>query len=240
MAAPQAPRGVRAAALITLALLIPGALLLRRAQDAPHAPSIAASASYKDPALLRRAWSLEVAATYHTAFAPQRNGSTCGPASLANLRRSRGETGATEQSVLHGTGRCPLGFCLGGLTLDELAEVARRGGHGAAVTVLRDLTPDALRRHLALANDPRRRYLVNFDRAPLFGNGGGHHSPIGGYLQDLDLVFVLDTNPRFGPWLAPVGRLFQAIDTVDPQSGRKRGLLLIEEVKEGEGGKRGA
>jgi hypothetical protein len=216
-----------------LALLVPGALLLRRAQDAPRAPSITASASYQDPALLRRAWSLEVAATYHAAFTSQRNGSTCGPASLANLRRSRGEAGATEQRVLAGTGRCPLGFCLGGLTLDELAAVARHGGHGAGhgavVTVLRDLTPEALRRHLTLANDPRRRYLVNFDRAPLFGSGGGHHSPIGGYLQDLDLVFVLDTNPRFGPWLAPVGRLFQAIDTVDPQSGRKRGLLLIEE-----------
>lgn len=243
---PPRARGARRVGLALLALLgVLGLLapwvLLRRLSDAPRPSSIAAAPAYQDPALLKRAWSLEVAAAYRAAFTPQRNGSTCGPASLANLRRSLGEVGATERSVLSGTGRCPLGFCLGGLTLDELAQVAGHGG--AAVTVLRDLTPEALRSHLRRANDlgSGRRYLVNFDRAPLFGEGGGHHSPIGGYLQDLDLVFVLDTNPRFGPWLVPAGRLLQAIDTVDPQSGRKRGLLVIErEEKKKEGGRSGA
>jgi hypothetical protein len=70
--------------------------------------------------------------------------------------------------------------------------------------------------------------LINFHRKPLFGAGGGHHSPIGGYLEAEDLVFVLDVNERFGPWLVSTPRLFEAMDTVDSSSGAKRGLLELK------------
>ena len=76
------------------------------------------------------------------------------------------------------------------------------------------------------SNDPSRRYVVNFSRKPIFGAGGGHHSPIGGYLEAEDLVFVLDVNRKFEPWLVERSRLFTAIDTSDGDA--KRGLLLIE------------
>lgn len=69
---------------------------------------------------------------------------------------------------------------------------------------------------------------MNFNRGLLFGQGGGHFSPIGGYLPDQDLVFVLDVNPSFGPWLVPTDRLYRAVDSVDAESHRKRGLLVIE------------
>jgi hypothetical protein len=72
---------------------------------------------------------------------------------------------------------------------------------GSNVTVLRDLDLAAFREHLRRANDPSRRYVVNFDRGVLFGTGAGHHSPIAGYLVDEDLVLVLDVNERYGPWL---------------------------------------
>jgi hypothetical protein len=51
-------------------------------------------------------------------------------------------------------------------------------------------------------------------------------SPIGGYLKDEDLVFVLDVNGDYGPWLVERTRLFSAMDTLD--GNRKRGLLRIE------------
>ena len=69
--------------------------------------------------------------------------------------------------------------------------------------------------------------MINFHRRPLFGAGGGHHSPIGGYLEPEDLVFVLDVNERFGPWLVSSDRLFEAMDSVDSSSGMKRGLLRM-------------
>jgi hypothetical protein len=58
------------------------------------------------------------------------------------------------------------------------------------------------------------------------GAGTGHHSPIGGYLEAEDLVFVLDVNRDYQPWLIERARLFAAMDTWD--GNKKRGLLLIE------------
>jgi hypothetical protein len=190
-------------------------------------PSIAATPEYKDGALLDRAWSLPVAATYGRTVRSQSNGSVCGPASVANALRSLGDGSATQATVLDGSGKCGSGVCFLGLTLDEVGDLARHKS-GRTVTVIRDIGIDELRTHLRRANDPARRYLVNFHRGLLFGKGVGHHSPIAGYLEKEDLVLVLDVNDRFGPWLVATPRLFRALDTVDGSSGKKRGLIVIE------------
>ncbi len=190
--------------------------------------SIRTEATYQDPALLASAWALPVARAYEDGVVTfQPNGSICGPTSVANVLHSYGEKAATPATVLAGTGRCPLGFCMGGLTLDELAQVARKSTH-RSVTVLRDLSLDDFRSHLARANDPTRRYIINFDRGPLFRKPGGHHSPLVGYLSERDLVLVLDVNETFKPWLVDADRLYQAMSTVDPGTSETRGLLLIE------------
>jgi hypothetical protein len=193
-----------------IALLAAVPLAVAPARVPPEA--IEASVT-RTPELLDRAWQLPVAATFQRTVTWQSNGSRCGPASVANVLRSLGAPASTESAVLAGTGRCWTGFCLFGLTLDELA-------------VLRDLTPEAFQEHLRRANDPHRRYIVNFSRAAIFGRGVGHHSPIGGYLEAEDLVFVLDVNRDFQPWLIERSRLFSALDTFD--GDKKRGLLLIE------------
>ena len=68
--------------------------------------------------------------------------------------------------------------------------------------------------------------MVNFSREAIFGAGVGHISPVGGYLEDEDLVFVLDVNENYRPWLIERSRLFTALDTFDGRT--KRGLLRIE------------
>ena len=115
---------------------------------------------------------------------------------------------------------------MGGLTLDELAVVAGTSTHHQ-VAVLRDLTYGEFRGELLRSNDPGRRYVINFDRRRLFGEGHGHFSPIGGFLADRDLVLVLDVNARYGAFLVDARRLFQAMDTMDSTSGKKRGLLAL-------------
>jgi len=127
--------------------------------------------------------------------------------------------------VLAGTGRCWTGFCILGLTLDELADVARANTRHK-ITVLRDLSEEEFRQHLRHSNDPGRRYIVNFSRERIFGSGVGHFSPIGGYLEAEDLVFILDVNSNYKPWLVASKRMFDAVNTFDGNS--KRGLVLIE------------
>jgi hypothetical protein len=174
---------------------------------------------------VEKAWKLPAASTFKRELTWQSNPSLCGPASIANALRSLGETATSENLVLAGTGRCWTGICFMGLTLDELAEVTRLKTK-RTVTVLRDLSSEQFQQHLRRANETGRRYIINFSRKEIFGAGAGHHSPIGGYLEAEDLVFVLDVNRNYQPWLIERARLFAAMDTWDGR--KKRGLLLIE------------
>lgn len=191
--------------------------------DYSHVTSIKAAPEYQDAALLEKAWALPVAATYRKGLVFQHNGSFCGPASVVNVLRSLG-TASDQDTVLDGTGtKTTGGMVMGGLTLEQLAAIARQKT-GRKATVLHGGAADALKR----ANDPAVRLIANFHRGPLFGKGGGHHSPIAGYLEAEDLVLVLDVNKDFQPWLVKRARLAEAMDTVDKSAGQKRGLLVLE------------
>ena len=211
-----------AAIVVATGLLGAGALVVGQSKVPPQA---IASSVTRTPELVERAWRLPVAATFDRQLTWQSNGSRCGPASVANAYRSLGEAASTEDKVLAGTGQCWTGLYILGLTLDELADVARTNT-SRKITVLRDLSEEEFRAHLRRSNDPGRRYIVNFSRERIFGAGVGHHSPIGGYLEPEDLVFVLDVNQDYQPWLIESKRLFAAANTLD--GNKKRGLLLIE------------
>jgi hypothetical protein len=197
-----------------------------RADDA-RVVSIKETRDYQDPTLLKKAWALPVAAAYQADIEFQKNGSVCGPASLVDVLHSLKQPG-NEESILQGSGfSTVMGYLPEGLTLDQLAAIARQKLQGK-VTVLRDLDLAAFREQLNQVNDPTRRYVINFTRGPLFGTGGGHHSPIAAYLKQEDLVLVLDVNKKYGPWLVKSDRLYEAMNTVDATAQEKRGLLLIE------------
>ena len=211
------------ASAIAVALIGGGAFALR---SSPIPPETIAASVTQTAEPMEKAWSLPVAASYRQGFIYQSNTSRCGLASLANVFRSLDSGPVTESGVLDGTGYCWTGYCIIGLTLDELAEVAR--ANARSVEVLRDISLDQFRAEMRQANDPSRRYVVNFLREKIFGAGAGHHSPVGGYLEAEDMVLVLDVNEHFKPWLIETDRLFAAMDTVDSDGGRKRGLLQIE------------
>ena len=219
---------IAAAALMVggSAVILPRFISEGRA-DTAGAVSIKETRDYQDPVLLQKAWALPVATAYQADIESQHNGSVCGPTSLADVLHSLKEPG-NQESVLQGTGfSTVMGYLPQGLTLDQLAEIARQKLH-RKVTVLRDLDLAAFREQLSRVNDPSRRYVINFSRGPLFGTGGGHHSPIAAYLNQEDLVLVLDVNKNYGPWLVKSDRLYEAMNTVDATAQKKRGLLLIE------------
>ncbi|HUS66215.1 MAG TPA: phytochelatin synthase family protein [Kofleriaceae bacterium] len=208
--------------------LVAPRILFSDGVDYSGVTSIERTPEWKDPALLDRAWALPVARRYREAGIDyQKNGSFCGPTSVVNVLKSLG-LAADQTTILAGTEtRTFLGLLPGGVTLDKLADIARQKT-GRRVTVLRDLDLAQLRAHLVKSNDPARRYIANFHRGPLFGRGGGHHSPIAGYLADADLALILDVNDDYRPWLVKAERLHDAVHTRDKSSGQSRGLLLIE------------
>jgi hypothetical protein len=108
--------------LVAVGLLGAGVLVVRQSEVSSQ--TIASSVT-RTPELMERAWRLPVAASFNRQLIWQSNGSRCGPAAVANVYRSLGEAALTEGKVLAGTGRCWTGVCILGLTLDELADVAR-------------------------------------------------------------------------------------------------------------------
>lgn len=222
--------GVRNLLIALAALLGLGGGFALWPREAPYASavSIAATQTYQDAALIARAWTLPVAAAYaRSPYEYQANPSFCGPTSIANLLRSHGAA-ADQRSVIAGSDVRPLfGILPRGLTLDQEAELLRHAT-GRRVAVLRDLDLAAFRAELARSNDPATRYIINFHRGPLFGEGHGHFSPVLGYLTEEDLVFVGDVNRDFQPFLVSAERLHAAMDTFDSDAGQKRGLLRLE------------
>src|SRR5688572_6129139 len=220
-------------AFLALAALAVGGVTVARYQ-ADHDPryagvvSIADAPTYQDPALFERAWALPVAALYRDGgYEYQTNPSFCGPTSAANMMQSQG-VDTDQRRVIGGSGVRPIfGILPRGVSLNTEAELVRAAS-GQPVTVLRDLTLDEFRRHIARSNDTNVRYIINFHRAPLWGSGHGHFSPILGYLEAEDLVFVGDVNRDFQPFLVPASRLYEAMDTLDSDGNLKRGMLLVD------------
>jgi hypothetical protein len=171
-------------------------------------------------ALLEKAWALPVARLYRPLLS-QNFLSICGPTSVANVLRS----------MQVPTGRNPFRrFGLRPMSLDQLTREAQAVVPAPwRVQSVRPRSVDEARAELRRSNDLDRRYVTNFSRAPLFGGGGGHHSPLGGFLEEEDLAFVLDVNAGFGPWLVSTERLFEAMNTTaDGSTGLTRGLARFE------------
>ncbi|MGH7438668.1 MAG: phytochelatin synthase family protein [Polyangiaceae bacterium] len=216
-------------ALLAGAAVVLPPLLWGDGVDYSHVASIKTAPEYQDAALIEKAWALPVASAYRAEFESQRNPSFCGPTSMVDMLHSLHQQ-SDQATVLDGTQKKTVfGVVWGGMTLEELAGIARAKLKGD-VSILRDLDLDGFRDEMRKSNDPTRRYVVNFNRGPLFARGGGHFSPVAGYLADQDLVFVLDVNKKYGPWLVKTERLWQAVNTNDRSTGKHRGLLRIENI----------
>lgn len=73
--------------------------------------------------------------------------------------------------------------------------------------------------------------IVGYSRRPLGQSGDGHFSPIGGYHADRDRLLILDVARfKYPPHWVALEQLWQAMNTMDPASGRSRGYIIIEKV----------
>jgi len=115
-----------------------------------------------------------------------------------------------------------------GLDLDELACLARC--NGAEVDVQRPDNSDRAAWHatLALAASGDAVLVASYDRSAMGQSGGGHFSPIGGYHATRDLALVLDVARfKYPPHWVAAEALWRAMESIDPQTGRARGWLVM-------------
>lgn len=167
-------------------------------------------------------------------FVPQSRRAFCGVASSAIVINAalRPQSPVTQETLFTPAAsavRSELSVSFSGLTLDQLANIIR--AHGLQVQVVHasqsslESFRDTARATLA---EPMTFLLVNYDRAKLRQDGAGHISPIGAYSPETDRMLVLDVAAYKYPYTwVPASRLWNALNTIDPDSGQTRGYLLV-------------
>lgn len=193
--------------------------------------ALAAATSPAGQTLLREA---EYTADYDallSAYVSQVNISYCGVASGVTVLKAFGrQTSQSEFFTPEASAvRSRWQVTFGGMTLDELAGLL--GAHGIETKATHGdaLSLDAFRtiveRNLGAAGD---FLLVNYQRQNLDQEGSGHISPVAAYNASADQVLVLDTASFKYPYTwVPVELLYDALQDVDPASGRPRGILEL-------------
>lgn len=123
-----------------------------------------------------------------------------------------------------------------GMTLGQVACLARCNGATALVRRAGEVDVDALRADLAAAGRGGPMVLSSFGRGALGQTGDGHFSPIGGWHAGRDLALVLDVARfKYPPFWVPVERLHAAMATTDPATGRSRGWIVLDRDGTSEG-----
>lgn len=156
----------------------------------------------------------------------------CGPASATTVLNALGlrpPEGALHQRDLLSLPR-RLQVTFGGMTLDDLHDTLE--AHGARAEVQHADDVSLIRfRMVASANlaDPSNFLIVNYDRGSLGQAGQGHISPVAAWDRDTDRYLVLDTAAYRYPWTWVRGHdLWSAMNTVDPDSGKRRGFVHVD------------
>lgn len=119
-----------------------------------------------------------------------------------------------------------------GLTLAEITAFLNTLGVKATTFHAEQLTLENLR-HLVLGTleNPAARVIVNYSRAHLGQDGDGHFSPMAAYNASSDSVLLLEVAKFESPpvWVALSDLLF-AMQTTDPDSGKSRGLVVVQKL----------
>lgn len=167
----------------------------------------------------------------------------CGPASLATALNSLGVNEPspaafypyrriTQESLFTPANLAVKTFAAvqaGGLTLDQLAAFARNLGASAEAVHADTLDLATLRARISAAlTDPASRVIVNYSRIPLGQQGDGHISPLAAYDAESDTALVLDVaRYKYRPVWVPLATLLTAMQRLDTDSARARGLLFL-------------
>ena len=117
-----------------------------------------------------------------------------------------------------------------GMTLDQLGGLLAAHGLKAEVHHAADSSVDDFRRLVAQElEQPGGFVVVNYLRAAIGQEKGGHISPLAAYDADSDRFLILDVSRyKYPPVWVSAAELFAAMNTTDSDNeNRTRGFVLI-------------
>ncbi len=117
-----------------------------------------------------------------------------------------------------------------GMTLDQLGKLLESYSVKAEVHHAGDLTLDQFRTMVVKnLEEPGNFVLVNYLRKALGQETGGHISPLAAYNKETDRFLILDVSRyKYPPVWVKASELWQAMATVDSDSGKTRGFVLVQ------------
>jgi hypothetical protein len=161
------------------------------------------------------------------AFKPQPHRSFCGPATLATVLRADGDAAAAEWGLFDSASDGLRTF-YGGMSLADLASLARANGLRTELVRGDEFTVDSFRKRLRQNLSHAGDYvIINYDRRVLNQAGAGHISAVGSYDSNRDAFLVLDQAAYRYPWTwVPTQQLYEAARTLD--GAEYRGVLFVQ------------
>jgi hypothetical protein len=123
-----------------------------------------------------------------------------------------------------------------GLTMEHFGLIAECNGAVAQTFYGSDISLENFRNSMksVFSGKLDRRLVVAFDREILGQTGTGHYSPIGAFHEASDQILVLDVARfKYPPYWVSLDIMWQAMRTVDPESGRSRGYFVMSSAPSG-------
>lgn len=116
-----------------------------------------------------------------------------------------------------------------GLTLNEFSKLVRVFPVKIQIFHAKELTFHRFQKKIIKALQKHNTFVVvNFDRTPLYGAGGGHFSPLGAYNKKTHRFLLLDVARfKYPPVWIKAQDLWHAVNTIDSASHQTRGLAII-------------
>jgi hypothetical protein len=120
-----------------------------------------------------------------------------------------------------------------GITLDQLGKLLESYPVKASVYHSADSSLEAFRKQVVQnLQEPENFVLVNYLRKAIGQERGGHISPLAAYSKTSDRFLILDVSRyKYPPVWVKATELWQAMNTVDPTSGKTRGYVLISKFR---------
>ncbi|CAA7050297.1 unnamed protein product [Microthlaspi erraticum] len=116
-----------------------------------------------------------------------------------------------------------------GISFGKVVCLAHSSGAKVEAFRTNQSTIDAFRKNVMKCSTSDNCHMIStYHREVFKQTGTGHFSPIGGYNAERDMALILDVARfKYPPHWVPLKLLWDAMDSIDQSTGKRRGFMLI-------------